>query len=78
MNKARRKSLDEIYDQLAELACRLEELRDEEQFYYDNMPEGIQASLKGETAEEAVSSMEEALEAIENARESIEASKGGN
>ena len=37
MNKARRKAIEEIGDQLVFLYERIEEIRDEEQEYLDNM-----------------------------------------
>jgi ABC-type transporter Mla subunit MlaD len=40
----------------------LEGARDDEQEYFDNMPEALQGGEKGSVAEEAVRSLEEALE----------------
>lgn len=79
MNNARRKTLDTImanystlYAELATIARRFDALkdelecaRDEEQDYYDNMPEGLQSGEKGDAAEQAVSSMDDAIALIE-------------
>lgn len=61
MNKQRRKELNEIISKLENLRDDLECLQGEEQDYYDNMPENLQCSERGERAEEAVSSLEDAL-----------------
>lgn len=42
-----------------------EEALNEEQEYFDNMPEGLQGSEKGEIAEANISSLEAAIEALE-------------
>jgi uncharacterized protein YukE len=77
MNTARRKALGEIQDQLTDLQSALELFKDEEQECYDNLPEGIQYSEKGEAMESAVESMEAAYDniqdAIDNISEAIEA-----
>jgi hypothetical protein len=43
-----------------------EEALNEEQEYFDNMPEGLQGSEKGEIAEANISSLEAAIEALRN------------
>ena len=72
MNKARRKALGEIYDALALLAERLEELIDEENETLGNIPESLQGSDRYQSAEEAVSNLEEALNNLRSAYEYIE------
>ena len=44
MNKATRSRLREIADQLAPITEYVEEVRDEEQDKFDNMPENLQYS----------------------------------
>lgn len=72
MNAPRRKALESIKSSLADLQLQLETIRDEEQEYYDNMPEGIQMSEKGEKANEAVSSLEDAINNLEDVVSQIE------
>lgn len=76
MNKQRRKTLNELYEKLAELRDILDEIKDEEEAYRDNIPENLQGSERYEKAEEAcdnldyaLSSLEEVLEYIESAAE---------
>ena len=44
MNKARRKSIQDVADQLEELKSAIEEIQAEEDEYRDNNPEKLQAS----------------------------------
>lgn len=76
MNKIRRKTLNELFDKLAELRDLLEEVKCEEEDYRDNMPENLQNSERYEIADNAcynmdsaISSLEEALDYIEEAAE---------
>ncbi len=76
MNKVRRKTLNEIYDKLANLRDLLDEVKGEEEEYRDNMPENLQNSERYYTAEDAcdnldnaISSLEEALDYVESAAE---------
>lgn len=74
MNKTRRKELTTISDKLDELRIDLVTLRDEEQEYIDNMPEGICNSEKGTTAENAVSYMDDAINSLDDAIRRIDIS----
>jgi hypothetical protein len=51
---------------------RLETVKDEEQESYDNMPEGLQASEKGEKSENAINNLEYACDNISDAIERLE------
>lgn len=73
MNNQRRKDIAEVIAKLADLDSlkaelyeAIESLKDEEQEYYDNMPEGLQGSDRGYAAEEAVSNLEDALSALDD------------
>lgn len=67
MNNARRKSLTAAVELLNEALSIIEECRDEEQEYYDNMPESFQNGEWGETASSAIDMMEIAISEIESA-----------
>ena len=54
------------------MIMELEEIRDEEQDAFDNLPEGIQESERGEQMEEYISQMESAIDDMENAKSSLE------
>lgn len=72
MNNDRRKALQEIIDTLQDAKMNLESLKDEEQDYYDNMPESLQGGEKGDRAEQAVSELEDAVNSIDEAMSSIQ------
>ena len=72
MNKQRRKAIGDIYDKLIDIQSDLEYIRDEEQESFDNLPESIQYSERGERMEEYISSLEEALDYVDYAVESLD------
>lgn len=65
MNKARRKELYRIICLIDEARERLELVRDEEQEAFDNMPEGLQMSERGEQMEEYIGIIEEMLDSLD-------------
>lgn len=65
MNAQRRKSIEAVLSELADLRERVEALHDEEQEAFDNMPEGLQASERGQACEAAASVLDEALSAFD-------------
>lgn len=71
MNKLRRKELNSIIEILEEANSRLEMVKDEEQEAFDNLPEGIQYSERGEQMEEYVSQMDEAYDSIQEAIDTL-------
>lgn len=76
MNAQRRKQLENIISKLEELKNDIEMTRDAEQEAYDNLPEGLQVSFRGESIESAVSALDSAYDSIEdtinNLQEAIE------
>jgi len=72
MNKQRRAAIaairsevDRLGEQVEALRGRIEDLRDEEQDYYDNMPESLQGAERGEAAEQAIAHLGDAVDALE-------------
>jgi phage host-nuclease inhibitor protein Gam len=51
---------------VADIRSDLESARDEEQDYYDNMPEGLKGGDKGETAQSAIDALQNAITECEN------------
>lgn len=72
MNKNRRKEIYKIIERLNDLKSDLESIRDDEQDYFDNMPENLQGSIRGEESEEYIEYMEEAIEALNSSIEQLE------
>lgn len=70
MNDARRKEIARAQALVAEARSILTVCQDEEQDYYDNMPESFQNGEKGDQAQRAADTLQEwcdALEEIESA-----------
>ena len=72
MNKNRRNTISDIYAKLIDIQSDLECIRDEEQEAFDNLPESIQYSERGERMEEYISSLEEALDYVDYAVEALD------
>lgn len=73
MNKLRRKELARIIEKLealdslrAEIQEELETVMDEEQEAFDNMPESLQESERGEQMQEYIDAMQYAMDDMEN------------
>lgn len=64
MNKYRREELSDVTDLLDEAAERLEEIRDDEQDAFDNLPDGLQYSRTGESMENAIGKMDDLIDEI--------------
>lgn len=64
MNKARKEEIERIVLQLGVLRDELELVMGEEQEAFDNLPEGIQTSERGERMGENVDAIEEAVNHI--------------
>lgn len=64
MNKARRKQLAELASELEAIGTALEALRDEEQDYYDNMPESLQDGERGQKAYDAIDAIDNAVNGV--------------
>lgn len=59
MNNARRKELERARVLIAEAGDIIRTAQEEEQEYFDNMPENMQTGDKGTKAEETASNLEE-------------------
>lgn len=67
MNYDRRMELKAIYAELNTLKKRLEEVKDEEEGSYNNMPESFINSLKGDDMADRINEMENAIDAMKDA-----------
>ena len=67
MNNARRKRLEEASGKLDDAKAIIEEVKEEEQEVYDNLPEPFQQGEQGDQAQAAVEAMDEAYNSIEEA-----------
>lgn len=64
MNATRRSELEEINEKLGDLRTQLEELLEDEQEYFESMPENLQGSERGQESEDAISNIECAISGL--------------
>ena len=67
MNKERRKRISDAMSAIGKIEELIQNILDEEQEAYENMPEGLQASENGMISEEAQENLDAAIEALEEA-----------
>lgn len=72
MNNKRREKVAGSIKLLENVKNTLQEVLDEEQLAFDNMPENLQYSIRGEEAQEAIDYISEAIECLDNAVEQLE------
>lgn len=75
MNNKRRKRIDEVIEILESAKSSIEEIMDEEQEAFDNLPESLQYSDKGSGMESAIGNFETAKDQLDEAINELEASK---
>ena len=71
MNKNRRTHLNKASDLLDQAVSIVEQVHDEESDAYDNLPENLQDSERGELMSEAISLLEDAMGEIMSANDTI-------
>lgn len=71
MNRTRRKRLRELHDQLTGMQEQLAVIAEEEQEYFDNMPESIQAGSKGDRASETADTLQGLADDLELAASNL-------
>jgi hypothetical protein len=72
MNKANRKKLNEIASNIELIKIELEECRELEDEKFNNLPEGLQQSEKGQSISNAVYSMFDAIYDLDSACNNID------
>jgi uncharacterized coiled-coil DUF342 family protein len=72
MNKDRRARIQALLNKLEDIKEDIDFIKDEEQEYYDNMPENFQMGEKGDKAQEAIDNLDYAYSSIEEVVEYLE------
>lgn len=72
MNKARRRSIENVLNQLRDLQTLVEELGGEERECLYNIPQSLQGSKRYEESERAADSLDSAYDSIEEACGNLE------
>ena len=76
MNKQRRKDLDDALKLISDARNIVENARDEEQEYFDNMPESFQFGDKGQDVWVAANNLDEAVNAFDEIESYISEAQG--
>ena len=76
MNKDRRARISKLQEQLQDIMSALDEIRNEEQEAYDNMPESIQYGERGDAMTDAIDNMDEAASLLEDIDSYLDDAKG--
>lgn len=66
MNKQRKQKIRDVRKEIENCKDNLQKILDEEQDYFDNMPENLQGSVRGSDSEDAIGTMESCIEDLEN------------
>lgn len=72
MNKERRSKILQVIKEIEIVKNSLQNILDDEENAFDNMPENLQCSARGEESEESIEYMDEAVEALNTAIEQLE------
>lgn len=72
MNKDRRARIQALINKLEDIKEDIDFIKDEEQEYYDNMPENFQMGEKGDKAQEAIDNLDYAYSSIDEVVEYLE------
>lgn len=72
MNKMNRKQLSDLISRIETIHEELDEIKDGEEAKFDNMPESLQDSEKGESLSEVIDFLDSASESLNECVESIQ------
>lgn len=72
MNNPRRKTIQEIIDELYDLRNILDDVFDEEETYRDNIPENLQGGERYEKSDEACDNLSDAVDGLDEVISSLE------
>lgn len=76
MNNPRRKRIDAVMSKLKKLTAELEAIKKEEEEAFDNLPESLQETERGEAMQEAIDNLDEAISNLADATEYLQEAVG--
>lgn len=76
MNKNQRKTIDGWKESIKKIKSGIEEMQEEENDKYENLPEGIQDSDRGTAMYEGIESLEEAANSLDEAIDYLSEAQG--
>ena len=71
MNKQRRKLIDNNIKSLEIIKSNIEDILSDEEFYFDNIPENLQGSIRGEDSQNAIDILGEVIDELDNIIDSL-------
>lgn len=71
MNNTRRKSLRELIEKTEGIKQEIEEIKTEDEEYYNNMPSSVQDGEKGDRAQTVIEYLDEAMTAAGDVIENL-------
>ena len=71
MNNTRRKHIRDLIEKMEGIKSEIEEIRTEEEEYYNNMPEAFQDGDKGDRAQTVIEYLDEAMTAAGDVIENL-------
>jgi len=72
MNKQRREKIKECRSMIEDVRDMLDDIQSDEQMAFDNLPENLQYSLRGEEMEEAIDYIGNAVDYLDNAVDELD------
>ena len=72
MNKERRKKISNVVQTLQDVIDNLSNILSDEECSFDNMPENLQGSMRGEESEEAINIITESIDSLQSVCDNLE------
>lgn len=72
MNKKRRERIANIIFEIEKIKSDLEDVKLDEEIAFDNMPENLQYSMRGEESQDAIDTLDTANDLVQEALDSLE------
>ena len=72
MNNERRKRIQVCINALDDIQSKINNILSDEEDAFDNLPEGLQSSARGESMESAIETLNEAVDLVDDAARCLE------
>ena len=72
MNKKRRERIANIIFEIEKIKSDIEDVKLDEEIAFDNMPENLQYSMRGEESQDAIDTLDTANDLVQEALDSLE------
>lgn len=72
LNKKREQRIFQLQEQIENVIIALEDVKTEEELYFENIPENLQGSERAERSEEAIDILEESISNLNEAKDTLD------